>query len=138
MELDLILERLRIVTGQKTDSGMVVELGLSKNIAGNWKDRGTIPYQACFIAADKFGYHAEWILTGRGPQQKGEAPPPEIDEEKLKNDFLETVNSAIEMGILSPTKDATPEAMTMIAKMMYAKATNSKNVMEKTKSILSA
>lgn len=138
MELDLILERLRLATGQKTDSGMVVELGFSKNIAGNWKDRGTIPYQACFIAADKFGYYAEWILTGKGPQKKGDSTPPEINEEKLKNDFLETVNSAIEMGILNPTKDATPEAMIMIARMMYKKTINSQTISENSQSTLSA
>lgn len=138
MELDLILERLRLVTGQKSDRAMCLQLGLSQGMAGNWKDRGTIPYQACFIAAEKSDYHAEWILTGKGPKKKGDASPPEIDEAKLQKDFLETVNSAVEMGILNPTKDTTPEAMKMLAKMMYRKTTGSHSIDDVTDSTLSA
>tara|TARA_R110000765_G_scaffold418819_1_gene522585 strand:+ start:103 stop:519 length:417 start_codon:yes stop_codon:yes gene_type:complete len=138
MELDLILERLRLATGQKSDRAMCLYLGLGQGMAGNWKDRGTIPYQACFLAAQKSCYHAEWILTGTGPQKKGDALPPEIDEVKLQKDFLDTVNNAVEMGILNPTKDTTPEAMKMLAKMMYRKVTGSQLITEIKDSTLSA
>tara|TARA_R110001583_G_scaffold192772_1_gene359744 strand:+ start:1520 stop:1936 length:417 start_codon:yes stop_codon:yes gene_type:complete len=138
MELELILERLRLVTEQKSNRAMCIYLGFNGSASGSWIRTGGVPYKACLIAAQKTGYTMEWIVTGKGPQKHGDAPPPEIDEVKMQNDFLETVNSAIEMGILNPTKDATPEALIMLARMMYRKTTGSQTIPEITDSTLSA
>lgn len=138
MELELILERLRLVTEKKSNRAMCIYLGFNGSASGSWIRTGGVPYKACLVAAQKTGFTMEWIITGKGPQKHDSAPPPEIDETKMQDDFLDTVNSAIEMGILSPTKDTTPEALIMLARMMYRKTTGSQIVQDSPNSTLSA
>lgn len=121
MELEMILERLRIVTGQKSDRAMCIHIGLKESISGAWKRRNTIPYEACFIAAEKTGYNAEWILTGKGAQKHGDPTPPEINEEHLISDFIETVENAIQMDILKEADSYNDESIKMIAKLMLSR-----------------
>lgn len=120
MELELILERLRLVTGQNSDRAMCLHLGLSESISGNWKRRATIPYEACFLAEQKTGYLTKWLLTGQGPQKHGETAPAVIDEEKLINDFAETVVTGIQLKFLASTKDTTEETLTILGQKLYS------------------
>jgi hypothetical protein len=119
MELDPILKRLQAVTGQKSNRALSIFLGLPPNTAGNWKSRGTIPYQACLIAEEKTGYLMRWLLTGEGAQKQGEIAPAVIDEDKLINDFAQTIVDGMQLGFLRATNDTTEETINILGKKLY-------------------
>ncbi|WP_133470544.1 helix-turn-helix domain-containing protein [Paraglaciecola marina] len=123
MELDAILERLMLVTGQKSNRSLCIFLGIPPTTAGNWKMRGTIPYQACLIAEEKTGYLMKWLLTGEGPQKHGEPIIKTVDEEKLIEDFVEVVAQGFNLKFMKMTEDTTEETMGYLAKMLYTKTT---------------
>jgi hypothetical protein len=132
LELEAILFRLREATGQKSNRQMCIFIGFAEGAYGNWKTRNKIPYDACFIAAQKTGYNAEWILTGKGSKVKGDAEPPEINEDKLVKDFIETVDNAIQMGILKTTNDYTNESIIMVAKLLVSRTLKSQKIEKET------
>lgn len=123
MELGSILERLRLATEKKSDRAMCIYLGLRGTIAGGWKERGTIPYQACLIAEEKTGYLMRWLLTGEGPQKHGQEVVKTIDETKLTEDFIEVVAQGFNLKFMKMTDDTTEETMGYLAKMLYTKTT---------------
>lgn len=126
MELDDILLRLQKVTNKYSNHGMTKALGLGATSAGNWKSRNTIPYHACFLAAQNFGYNMEWILTGEGPEKKGEAPPtplPEFDKDKMVNDFQDIIVDGIELGFLKTTIETTEANLGILGNKFYRKLT---------------
>ena len=123
MELGLILERLRLATGQKSDRAMVLFLGLKGTITGGWKERGTIPFQACLIAEQKTDYLMRWLLTGEGPQKHGEVLEVQVEEEKLINDFAEIIIDGIELDFLCSAKDTSEETIAILGKKLYKKVT---------------
>jgi hypothetical protein len=123
MELTEILERLRLVTGQKSDRAMCISLGLKESIAGAWKRRGTVPFEACFIAAKKTGYCAEWILYGEGPQKHGEPVPFKIDEENLITEFKNTLVDGVEFEIIRTGKRWNADSLDMLARKLYKRFT---------------
>jgi hypothetical protein len=123
MELDAILERLISATGQKSNRALCIFLGLPSTTAGNWKVRGTIPYQACLLTEEKTGYLMRWLLTGEGPQKHGEPLIKSVDEEKLNEDFIEVVAQGFNLKFMKMTDDTTEETMGYLAKMLYTKTT---------------
>ncbi len=123
MELEPILERLRLVTETKSDRAMCIFLGFGGTVAGNWKVRGTIPYQACLLAEEKTGYLMRWLLTGEGPQKNGDPVIKSIDEDKLTEDFIEVVAQGFNLKFMKMTDDTTEETMGYLAKMLYTKTT---------------
>jgi hypothetical protein len=120
MELELILERLRNVTGQKSDRAMCLFLGLRGTISGGWKERGTIPWEACYLAEEKTGYLMKWLLTGKGPQKHTEAPSAEIDEDKLIKDFAQVVVDGVQLRFLRTTDDTTEETLEILGRKLYS------------------
>jgi hypothetical protein len=119
MELELILERLLAATGQKSGRGLCIFLGLPPNSTSNWKTKNSIPYKACLIAEEKTGYLMRWLLTGEGAQKQGEIAPAVVNEDKLINDFAQTILDGMQLGFLRATNDTTEETLNILGKKLY-------------------
>ena len=119
MELELILERLLVATGQKSGRALCIFLGLPPNSTSNWKNKNSVPYRACLLAEEKTGYLMRWLLTGEGAQKQGEIVPAVIDEDKLINDFAQTIVDGMQLGFLRATNDTTEETIHILGRKLY-------------------
>ena len=123
MNLDDILIRLKTATEQKSNRAMCLFLGLRDNASGGWIKNGSIPWEACYLAAQKTGFTMEWLLSGEGPQKHGETPPAKVDADRLIEDFKETLVTGVQMGFLKTTDDTTDEALDLLGKALYNRHT---------------
>ena len=72
-----VLDRLQMALGVESDRELSRRLGQSPSAAGNWRDRGSVPYSHCVSVALELGLSLDWLLLGRGlPTYPSVAPLP--------------------------------------------------------------
>ena len=63
LTLEVILQRLALITGGATDAAIVQHLGLSKSAINNWRSRGTVPYKTLMLHLVEAGYSLDWFFA---------------------------------------------------------------------------
>ena len=111
LEQGAILLRLKEITCTKSNRALSLSLGFSQNAAGKWEESGTIPYEACFKAAQKTGYSTDWILTGKLPK-KFEVEPLDVSDQLIEHAFQETMKMAYLSNIIP---EISPSDMTILS-----------------------
>jgi hypothetical protein len=71
MDIEGIIERLRLAHSVKNDSQLAQALGLAKSAASNWRFRKAVPVDICFETACTKGISMDWLLFGVGTMQLG-------------------------------------------------------------------
>jgi hypothetical protein len=79
MDVNGIIERLRLAHGAKNDSQLALALNLGKSAASNWRHRNSPPVDICYATACEKGVSMDWLLFGvgdmhRGASETGSAP----------------------------------------------------------------
>lgn len=67
LTLEVILQRLAMITGGATDAEIVQHLGLSKSAINNWRSRGTVPYKTLMLHLVAAGYSLDWFFAPHRP-----------------------------------------------------------------------
>jgi hypothetical protein len=71
MDVNGIIERLRLAHGAKNDSQLAQVLNLGKSAASNWRHRNSPPVDICFQTACETGVSMDWLLFGVGEMRRG-------------------------------------------------------------------
>jgi hypothetical protein len=73
VDVNGIIERLRLVYGAKNDSQLSQALNLGKSATSNWRHRNAPPVDICFETACSKGVSMDWLLFGVGDMPLGQA-----------------------------------------------------------------
>lgn len=65
-----VLDRLKQITGTKTDASLSSALQISPQTLSSWKGRDSTPYALCVDIAQARGISLDWLLLGEGPIQR--------------------------------------------------------------------
>jgi hypothetical protein len=71
MDIEGIIERMRLAHGVKNDSQLAQALGLAKSAASNWRSRNSVPVDVCFETACNKGVSMDWLIFGVGEMRLG-------------------------------------------------------------------
>lgn len=74
--LDAVLGRMMGLLGVKTDSELARALPVNRQTLASWRKRDSVPYLECIKFCEDHGVSLDWLLTGEGPMQRGDAPMP--------------------------------------------------------------
>lgn len=74
MHTQEILQRLHLILDTENNFQLSKSLGFSRGAIDGWLRRNSTPYEACFRAYQQTGVSMEWLLTGKGAQEKEVAP----------------------------------------------------------------
>lgn len=69
----VILDRMKAVSGTRTDAELALALGVTKGLPPNWRKRG-VPAQYLIAFGERYGVAVEWLRHGVGDLSV-EAPP---------------------------------------------------------------
>jgi len=71
MDIDGIIERMRLAHGVKNDTQLAQALGLAKSAPSNWRFRNSVPVDMCFETACNKGVSMDWLIFGVGDMRLG-------------------------------------------------------------------
>lgn len=94
-----IFERLLSLYQTKKLNELSIKLGFKKNWGSSVKNRGSIPFEACVIASEKFNVSMDYLLFGENIGNN------EIDINELKLSVTEGVFAAITVNMITLEKD---------------------------------
>lgn len=72
---DEVLERLKLVLGESSDSGLARAIGGTPQTISSWRQRNSIPYSKCVEISQSTGASLDWLLTGTGSMYKDASGP---------------------------------------------------------------
>lgn len=71
IDLDELIQRMRLVLGAKNDTELTSTLGISRSATSNWRNRNSPPYEICVETAIKKGISLDWLIFGVGDMRLG-------------------------------------------------------------------
>lgn len=75
VSVDEVLERLKLVLGEASDSGLARAIGGTPQTISSWRQRNSIPYSKCVEISQSAGVSLDWLLTGTGNMYKDASGP---------------------------------------------------------------
>jgi len=70
LSIDEILSQLSELSGKKKNAELAEELGVSRQVLGTWKKRGTIPYEVLCEYAVKNNLSLDYLFLGKVQEKK--------------------------------------------------------------------
>lgn len=64
----LIFERMKEVTGEKSDKDLAVCLNVAATTLANWKNRNNLPIEVILSFAYKYKISLDWLFTGESKE----------------------------------------------------------------------
>jgi hypothetical protein len=71
IDLDELIQRMRLVHGSKNDTELTAALGISRSATSNWRNRNSPPYEICVDLAREKGVSLDWLIFGVGDMRLG-------------------------------------------------------------------
>ncbi|POZ49867.1 helix-turn-helix domain-containing protein [Methylovulum psychrotolerans] len=69
----LVVERLKLLLKVDSDKSLAEELGISTPTVSSWRQRNSIPYEACIEIATKNNVRLDWLIIGKGEMYSGQS-----------------------------------------------------------------
>lgn len=61
-----IIDRMKRVTGARTDGQLASLLGIPRPTVASWKTRDSVPVEYCLEISSRYSVSLEWLITGKG------------------------------------------------------------------------
>jgi hypothetical protein len=110
IDLDELIQRMRLVHGSKNDTELTAALGISRSATSNWRNRNSPPYEICVDIARKKGVSLDWLIFGIGNMRigtQGAAPsnPSHVDIANDPSSRVERISQFVYWWYVNRTQD---------------------------------
>jgi len=78
LDINEILERMRLVLDAKNDAALARALGVEPNTIATWKRRETVPWELCVRLHEEHGTDLNWLLYDQPSLEHGFFCPPTV------------------------------------------------------------
>lgn len=79
-----VIQRIKDALKISSDAELANILGIKRSTLSNWKARNTIDFDVVFSKCESI--NADWLLTGRGPMLRDDAPSDEVRRQHIEQD----------------------------------------------------